>query len=116
MCQKVLQLYKSTLDASIGMGRYSLAMLAIDIVWECPCNVSAGAEVTLESGRKLQCNFAVLADGVHSRVAAKLHKAKLEFMNDYGWRCDPFKASLSSFSFFLLYRYAVAFPPPGSTY
>ncbi|EIE21026.1 FAD/NAD(P)-binding domain-containing protein [Coccomyxa subellipsoidea C-169] len=45
-----------------------------------------GAEVTLESGRKLQCKFAVLADGVHSRVAAKLHKAKLEFMNDYGWR------------------------------
>ncbi|KAK9908124.1 hypothetical protein WJX75_002954 [Coccomyxa subellipsoidea] len=45
-----------------------------------------GAEVTLEDGRKLQCRFAVLADGVHSKVAAKLHRAKLEFMNDVAWR------------------------------
>lgn len=40
----------------------------------------------MEDGRKLQCRFVVLADGVHSKTAAKLHKAKLEYMHIVGWR------------------------------
>ncbi|CAL8469098.1 g8639 [Coccomyxa elongata] len=47
---------------------------------------STGAEVTLEDGHKLHCRFVVLADGVHSKTAAKLHKVKLEYMHIVGWR------------------------------
>ena len=41
----------------------------------------------LEGGKKLPCKLAVLADGVFSKTAAKLHKAKLEYMHTAAWRC-----------------------------
>ncbi len=53
-----------------------------------PCT-AADAEVELEGGQKLPCRFAVLADGVHSKTAAPLHKAKLEYMYSAAWRQAP---------------------------
>ena len=52
----------------------------------CWC-AKTGATVTLEGGQKFYGRFVVLADGVHSKTAAKHHKAKSEFQNVVGWRC-----------------------------
>jgi flavin-dependent dehydrogenase len=54
----------------------------------------AGCEVELEGGQKLKGKFAVLADGVHSKMALKLHKAKVENMHAIGWRCMPGRPAL----------------------
>lgn len=49
-------------------------------------HVMAGAEVELEGGQKLRAKMVVCADGVHSKTAAKYHKAPLQFTNIIGWR------------------------------
>ena len=48
---------------------------------------AAGAEVELEGGRKHRAKMVVCADGVHSKTAAKYHKAPLQFTKIIGWRC-----------------------------
>ena len=42
--------------------------------------------MTLEGDKEFYGRFVVVADGVHSKTAAKYHKAQLEYMNYVGWR------------------------------
>ena len=55
-----------------------------------------GAEVELEGGRKLRGRMVVCADGVHSKTAAKYHKAPLQFTRIIGWRRAPFTRPILS--------------------
>ena len=59
------------------------------VLW--PANTSfsrsnAGAEVELEGGLKLQAKLVIAGDGVHSRSAAKYHKAALRKAPVGSWR------------------------------
>ena len=48
--------------------------------------VAAGWEVELEGGQKLQARLVIAGDGVHSRSAAKYHKATLRKAPVGSWR------------------------------
>ena len=53
----------------------------------CILHPLAGAEVELAGGQKLTAKMVILADGVHSKTAAKYHKMPLNILKIGGWRC-----------------------------
>ncbi|CAL5228140.1 g11219 [Coccomyxa viridis] len=63
-----------------------------------------GAEVELAGGQKLTAKMVILADGVHSKTAAKYHKMPLNILKIGGWRgmadldCEKQETATATFS------------------